>query len=49
MLSLSINRGLVHAISRVFTQGTLPTWAKESTTLALYKEGKLDYTLLSVY
>jgi hypothetical protein len=48
-LSPSIDQGLAYAISRAFTEGTLPQRYKESTTIVLRKEGKKDYSLPSSY
>jgi Reverse transcriptase (RNA-dependent DNA polymerase) len=44
-----ISEGLAQEISILFAAGTLPRSLKESTTIALRKEGKKDYSLPSSY
>lgn len=48
-LSPTLDARVAYAISRVFAQGELPREMKESTTLALRKEGKKDYSLPGAY
>ena len=48
-LSPEIAEGLAQAISKTLAGGTLPDRLKESTTIALRKEGKRDYSLPSSY
>jgi len=48
-LSPEIAEGLAQGISKTLAGGTLPNRLKESTTIALRKEGKRDYSLPSSY
>ena len=45
----TIQADLAIAISKHFAAGTLPASYRESTTIALRKEGKEDYTILNSY
>lgn len=45
----TIVEDLAKAISRLFASGTLPQRMRESTTIALRKEGKKDYSIPSSY
>jgi len=44
-----ISEGLAQGVSMLLAAGTLPKSLKESTTIALRKEGKKDYSLPSSY
>jgi hypothetical protein len=44
-----ISTDLVLVISRLLASGSLPSYLKESTTIALRKDGKKDYSLPSSY
>jgi hypothetical protein len=49
ILALEISKGLTHAVSKLLTGDTMLIRFQESTTLALRKEGKKDYSLLGSY
>jgi hypothetical protein len=49
LLTSDIFADLAQAMSLAFAARTLPSCLKESTTLALQKEGKKDYSLLDSY
>ena len=49
LLASDISADLAQAVSSAFAAGTLPSCLKESTTLALRKEGKKDYSLPGSY
>jgi hypothetical protein len=49
LLALDISVDLVQAMSSAFATRMLPSCLKESTTLALQKEGKKNYSLLGSY
>jgi Reverse transcriptase (RNA-dependent DNA polymerase)/Endonuclease-reverse transcriptase len=49
ILGPTIEQDLARAISKAFAEGSLPARFNESTTVALRKEGKGDYTLTGSY
>jgi hypothetical protein len=49
ILALEISKGLAHAVSKLLAGDTMLIRFQESTTLALCKEGKKDYSLLGNY
>jgi len=49
ILAPEISKGLAHAVSKLLAGDTMPIRFRESTTLALRKEGKKDYSLPGSY
>jgi hypothetical protein len=48
-LALEISKGLAHAVSKLLVDDIILVRFQESTTLALRKKGKKDYSLLGNY
>jgi hypothetical protein len=49
ILALEISKGLAHAVSKLLIDDIISVRFRESTTLALRKKDKKDYSLLGSY